>query len=108
MGDLFHSKYNSEWDKFATFIQNNNQIHFELIIGNHDILPYQKYKEIGLINHGEALVIDSLIFTHHPLTTHNMQDINKHRPKSKLRLEFRALNHSRHQQTSKAQTDAHY
>ena len=54
--------------KKTTFIQNNNQIHFELIIGNHDILPDQKYKEIGLINHGEALVIDSLIFTHHPLT----------------------------------------
>jgi uncharacterized protein len=67
LGDLFHSIYNTEWEKFANFINQNSTISFELVIGNHDILPKTKYSEIGLINLGEAFIYQNLIFTHHPL-----------------------------------------
>lgn len=67
LGDLFHSDFNNEWEIFGNFIQQHHGIQFELVVGNHDILPLIKYQEIGLKIHGETLIYENLIFTHHPL-----------------------------------------
>jgi uncharacterized protein len=68
LGDLFHSNYNLEWEKFGKFIKENASIKFELIIGNHDILPAEMYQKIGIVNLGISFIFEKLIFTHHPLT----------------------------------------
>ncbi len=39
IGDLFHSKYNSEWIWFQDFIASFPNTSFILLRGNHDILP---------------------------------------------------------------------
>ncbi|MFD2555144.1 ligase-associated DNA damage response endonuclease PdeM [Sphingobacterium tabacisoli] len=38
LGDLFHSIWNSEWEEFASYLQQFNGIEFILTKGNHDIL----------------------------------------------------------------------
>lgn len=66
LGDLFHSDYNLEWNLFSQFLNQNLQIIFVLVKGNHDILK----KEIYNINN--LIVVDKIeepefIFTHHPV-----------------------------------------
>jgi metallophosphoesterase superfamily enzyme len=39
LGDVFHSHYNHVWDDFENFFFSYPKISFELIPGNHDILP---------------------------------------------------------------------
>ena len=67
LGDLFHSEINNEWDLLSQFVKNFPLISFELVMGNHDIISEEKYSKIGLVNQGETLIIDKLIFTHEPL-----------------------------------------
>jgi uncharacterized protein len=76
LGDLFHSEYNAEWDIFGEFIKNNSTIRFELVIGNHDILPVEKYNSIGLHIVGEIVEHGNLIFSHHPLTIGDGEKLN--------------------------------
>lgn len=76
LGDLFHSDYNAEWDIFGEFIKKNTPIRFELVMGNHDILPIEKYKEIGLEIVGEIVENGNLIFSHHPLKIINAEKLN--------------------------------
>ncbi|MES2795024.1 MAG: ligase-associated DNA damage response endonuclease PdeM [Bacteroidota bacterium] len=67
LGDLFHSTYNTEWEIFGDFLEKNQSVRFELVMGNHDILPVEKYNSLGLIIMGEIMVHKNLIFSHHPL-----------------------------------------
>lgn len=54
LGDLFHSKYNREWQDFQvwleelTFLSNLKLEEIRLIKGNHDILPNEVYERAGL------------------------------------------------------------
>ena len=65
LGDLFHSSYNSSWDRFIKMTTNFSDIDFHLIIGNHDILDNDKYA--SLIRSKEYKIGD-IICTHEPLT----------------------------------------
>ncbi len=67
LGDLFHSEYNNEWDIFGQFIKKYPFTTFELVIGNHDILSADRYFSIGLLNHGEELQYQNLVFSHKPI-----------------------------------------
>lgn len=66
LGDLFHSHYNPEWEVFGEVIKHFNNIRFELILGNHDIMSDLQYQRKGILLH-EELIIDNFILTHHPL-----------------------------------------
>lgn len=48
VGDLFHAENNTDIDQFKTFIQDNNQVSFELIKGNHDRLKDDFYERMGI------------------------------------------------------------
>ena len=69
LGDLFHSSLNNVWEQFSLFLQKYPSITFELVQGNHDILPSQFYKNAQLEVYTKPLIIDSFIFSHYPLKT---------------------------------------
>jgi DNA ligase-associated metallophosphoesterase len=48
LGDLFHSQFNSAWDRFADVMGNFEHIEVILVKGNHDILPEQTFKNAGI------------------------------------------------------------
>jgi DNA ligase-associated metallophosphoesterase len=48
LGDLFHSDYNAEWNRFKNFRMQNSTVGFVLIKGNHDVLPVKKYTECNI------------------------------------------------------------
>jgi DNA ligase-associated metallophosphoesterase len=64
VGDLFHSKHNVEIDVFEVWRVQYPNIAFHLIKGNHDILPLQRYHEIGVEVHTSQFTIGDIIFAH--------------------------------------------
>lgn len=69
LGDLFHSQYNQSWDTFIQFCEKKIKIIPELVIGNHDILPLEKYRFFKL--HDPSLQIPPFEFSHEPLQGNN-------------------------------------
>ncbi|MBC6996679.1 ligase-associated DNA damage response endonuclease PdeM [Neolewinella lacunae] len=67
LGDLFHSSYNHVWPLFCRFLEQFPGVQFELIPGNHDILPPSAYAESRLVLQPEVLCIGPLALSHHPL-----------------------------------------
>lgn len=68
LGDLFHSSHNQEWLEFSQLMARFSEIRFELILGNHDILPEEDYHQANLTLHREPLAVAPFLFSHHPLT----------------------------------------
>lgn len=70
LGDLFHSDYNAEWNRFKNFRVQNNNIAFVLIKGNHDVLPLKKYAEsnIEVVN---AFQCQNILLLHESSATIN-------------------------------------
>ncbi len=66
LGDLFHSTYNTKWEELEHLFQQFKGIQFELVLGNHDILPEHIYAKSLMKIHVELLV-SPFLFTHHPL-----------------------------------------
>ena len=67
LGDLFHSDRNRVWGEFCAYTRAHPEISFELIPGNHDILPTCDYAEARLLRHPEILNEGPFALTHHPL-----------------------------------------
>lgn len=67
LGDLFHSHYNEEWEVLGQVIRHFNNVAFELVMGNHDIMSTQQYDRHGVHVHREQLRIGDLLLTHEPL-----------------------------------------
>lgn len=63
LGDLFHSTYNAEWERFGQWIA-LHQAKFTLILGNHDILNRNHYSRIGLHTHPEGLTLGPFYLVH--------------------------------------------
>ena len=51
LGDLFHSSWNEEWEKLLSFLGLFPTTSFHLVVGNHDILPSEKYQDSRLKVH---------------------------------------------------------
>jgi DNA ligase-associated metallophosphoesterase len=66
LGDLFHSHYNPEWEVFGEVIRHYSDISFELVLGNHDIMSQRQYERKNIKVYND-LIIESFLFTHHPL-----------------------------------------
>jgi DNA ligase-associated metallophosphoesterase len=64
MGDLFHSSYNSEWERFGAWLglQNLKEVH--LVMGNHDILHKKYYTQYNLILHTDHYIDGSFAYVH--------------------------------------------
>ncbi len=48
LGDLFHSDYNKEWNNFKAFREDNKQVDFLLVQGNHDTLHPSFYAQLPM------------------------------------------------------------
>ncbi|AHM59167.1 metallophosphoesterase [Flammeovirgaceae bacterium 311] len=68
LGDLFHSSYNQEWEKLESWMEEQKNICFTLIKGNHDVLPQQVYTGSCLEVVEEKMEIFPFLLTHHPPT----------------------------------------
>jgi len=66
LGDLFHSDWNKEWNKFQIWLQKYN-LNFILVIGNHDILSHEQYLKAGIILKEEPYHLGPFALSHHPL-----------------------------------------
>lgn len=64
LGDLFHSTMNSEWDIFSRFLSEFSHISFELVHGNHDILPGEAYTHDNFTLLGERYTEGPFLFSH--------------------------------------------
>lgn len=67
LGDLFHSYENRELDALGEFLKQNGQVQFHLVLGNHDILPQERYLDLGLDLHLEPHSLEPFFLRHHPL-----------------------------------------
>lgn len=66
LGDLFHSSWNEQWETLLIFFGQFPNSTFHLVVGNHDILPAEKYQDPRLQVHPNSLVLESLLLTHEP------------------------------------------
>jgi DNA ligase-associated metallophosphoesterase len=64
LGDLFHSDYNREWDQFVKVISQFRSIQFDLVIGNHDIINKELFREAGIHVSDKYLVDKPFLFVH--------------------------------------------
>jgi DNA ligase-associated metallophosphoesterase len=68
LGDLFHSSWNEQWEDFGAFLPQFLGSTFHLVLGNHDILPAEKYQDTSLQVYRNAVVLESFLLSHEPTT----------------------------------------
>jgi uncharacterized protein len=66
LGDLFHSSWNEEWETLLNFLRLYPTSSFHLVVGNHDILPSEKYLDPRLKIHPNPIILGSLLLSHEP------------------------------------------
>ena len=66
LGDLFHSSWNEEWETLLNFLRLFPTSSFHLVVGNHDILPSEKYLDPRLKIHPNPIILGSLLLSHEP------------------------------------------
>ncbi len=77
LGDLFHSSYNREWESFGAFMAQFQQTHFELVLGNHDILSADQYERFGM-QPKVYLKEGPFLFTHEPIEDEQLYNLSGH------------------------------
>jgi uncharacterized protein len=84
LGDLFHSSLNQEWVHFEKWISAATA-KIILVEGNHDIISYLKYEDLGIKVVSE-LELDGFLLTHHPEEREGLFNFSGHiHPAIKLR-----------------------
>ena len=66
LGDLFHSSWNEEWENLLSFLGLFPTTSFHLVVGNHDILPSEKYQDSRLKVHAHPITLGTLLLSHEP------------------------------------------
>lgn len=64
LGDLFHSKKNSEWDLFEAWVLKTDA-KLILVAGNHDVIDHKHYEKLQVEVCSELLA-GNFLLTHHP------------------------------------------
>jgi len=64
VGDMFHSKSNSEHDLFEKWRKDLSSLEVHLVKGNHDILKTDWYEQAGIQVHTQRLTIGDFSFLH--------------------------------------------
>ncbi|MBS1748973.1 MAG: ligase-associated DNA damage response endonuclease PdeM [Bacteroidetes bacterium] len=77
VGDMFHSKENTEHDLFEKWRNDLSSLEVHLVKGNHDILNEKWYKKAGIVLHDNQLIIKDFIFLH-DYTQHRMKNFEKY------------------------------
>jgi uncharacterized protein len=65
LGDLFHSTANREWLEFEEWIDNYDNLSWELVTGNHDTL-HQSFYDTADIKVSDSLQEGPFLFVHDP------------------------------------------
>ena len=68
LGDLFHSFWNEQWEELGSFLTQFPESTFHLVLGNHDILPAEKYQKTGLQVYRNTVVLEPFLLSHEPAT----------------------------------------
>ena len=68
LGDLFHSSWNEQWEDLGAFLPQFPGSTFHLVLGNHDILPAEKYQDTSLQVYQNPVVLESFLLSHEPTT----------------------------------------
>ncbi len=77
LGDLFHSDSNSECEELAMITSRFPEVHFELVMGNHDILAPEVYRSMDFET-CKQMESGPFIMTHEPLEEVPDGKINMH------------------------------
>jgi len=75
LGDLFHSKMNTDWYFFCNLIEQFPEIEFTLIKGNHDLIDDAKFDEL-CIKVVDAIEDTVFIYSHKPLPEESNHKVN--------------------------------
>lgn len=69
LGDLFHSQWNSDWEKLKSYINHiaNQSILCTLTKGNHDILTDNHFYNMEIRVKKEVLLSEGIILSHEPI-----------------------------------------
>lgn len=70
VGDMFHSQENNEVQYFRIWRQQFPQVRFDLVIGNHDIMPADIYEQLQVHTH-TGLTVQGIHFIHEPCEDDN-------------------------------------
>ena len=76
LGDLFHSVHNLEWELLKDFIESFDDIRFQLVMGNHDILSKNQWHDSKFEIFKDSLIIPPFILTHYPMEEAHEQYYN--------------------------------
>lgn len=63
-GDLFHSRENNEVDSFSHWRNAHSALAIDLVLGNHDILPLEKYTDNTVTVHEMILDTGPFVVSH--------------------------------------------
>lgn len=77
LGDLSHSKWNTEWEEFKDFLDQYPAMEKVLIRGNHDILHSEEYKKANIIVK-DTWETGNITWTHEPLSNCSNYVISGH------------------------------
>ncbi|MEM6261406.1 MAG: ligase-associated DNA damage response endonuclease PdeM [Bacteroidota bacterium] len=72
LGDLFHSRLNQAWEAFVEVLDQFPAVSFELVQGNHDILPKSAYEDAHLVIHQGDLDLKPFLLRHFPMDVENL------------------------------------
>lgn len=75
LGDLFHSHYNFDWEVMIELVRNYQEIQFELVMGNHDVLSQHQYTRSNMRLY-DQLEEGPFLLTHHPVEEPHAQLYN--------------------------------
>lgn len=77
LGDLFHSSYNTEWELLSNWTKQYRGKQFELVQGNHDLLPTGLYDNAGIKVY-PFLAVHGIGLSHEPMPDLNLFNIYGH------------------------------
>ena len=77
-GDFFHSKENNETLSFKHWRNAHESLEMVLVMGNHDILPEERYEEWGLKVYHEIMDVGPFIISHDVLDNPNKFYLHGH------------------------------
>ena len=63
-GDLFHSADNAEVENFTHWRRAHAGLHIDFVMGNHDILPRERYEGWDLALHSDRLLLAPFLIAH--------------------------------------------
>jgi DNA ligase-associated metallophosphoesterase len=76
LGDFSHSDYNKELLLFSKWKNENRNLEVILVMGNHDILPYDFYSDLNIQIVESRLSVAPFIFSHKPITSNKTKLYN--------------------------------